>query len=69
MNGREAGALVVEVFAARSTRWCVRFRSGGADAYSYYRTRTACLRGAIAMLNGVARGKLPEPARHSKEKA
>jgi hypothetical protein len=61
MNGREAGALVIEVFVARSTRWCVRFRSGGADIYNYYRTRTACLRGAITMLNGVARKKLPNP--------
>jgi hypothetical protein len=63
MTGCNAGALVIEVFVARSTRWCVRFRSGGADIYNYYRTRAACLREAVAMLNGVARKKLPEPAR------
>jgi hypothetical protein len=60
MNGREAGALVIEVFAARSTRWCVRFRSGGADVYNYHRTRTACLREAVAMLQNAARSRFPE---------
>ncbi|MFL5659506.1 MAG: hypothetical protein ACJ8CB_35640 [Ktedonobacteraceae bacterium] len=60
MNGRNAGALVIEVFAARSTRWCVRFRSGGADVYNYYRTRSACLRGAVALLQNAARSRFPE---------